>query len=158
MSICVSSIKQRSVINLRVGVGKKVRGQRWVQCSTDFSLVLKETFSGKHWCGTTDVDKLKQMIFLCLNHLLPLSFSSVCKKFPRESCHEDFSAADMGNPRHLQSSSTFHCEHCQNKYYISICIGRLCTLLWHKVFNYHPQPRLHCPYKTSTHSHTDPLR
>lgn len=64
---------------------------------------------------------------VCLNHLLPLSFSSVCKKFPRQSCHEVFSVADLGNPRHLQPSSTFHCEHCRDKYSIPICISVLST-------------------------------
>lgn len=48
---------------------------------------------------------------MCLNQPLPLSFSSVCKKFPRQSCHEVFSAADLGDPRYLQPGSTFHCEH-----------------------------------------------
>ena len=53
----------------------------------------------------------KKRIVLCLNHLPPLSFSSVRKKLPRESCHEDVSVADLGNPRHLQPGSAFHCEH-----------------------------------------------
>lgn len=48
--------------------------------------------------------------------MLPLSFSSVCKKFSRESCHEVVGAADMGNSRHLQPCSTFHCEHCLAQY------------------------------------------
>lgn len=107
------SRKGQSII-LKVGVGKKVRGQCLVQCSTDISLVLKEAFSGKHWFGTIG-DKGG---VLCLNHLLPLSFSSVCKKFSRERCHEDISVVDLGNPRHLQPSSTFHCEHRLDKHNI----------------------------------------
>lgn len=55
---------------------------------------------------------------MCLNHLLPLSFSSVCKKFPRQSRHEVFSVADLGDPRHLQPSSTFHCELWRETYII----------------------------------------
>lgn len=46
----VIQVKSQS-LSSDVGVGKKVRGQCLVQCSADFSLVLQEASSGKHWCG-----------------------------------------------------------------------------------------------------------
>lgn len=45
---------------------------------------------------------------VCLNHLLHLSFSSVRKKLSCESCHEDLSAAYLGDSRQLQSRPTIH--------------------------------------------------
>lgn len=46
-----------------------------------------------------------------LNHPLPFSFSSVCKKFPCQSCDEVVRVADLGNSGHLQPGSTLHGEH-----------------------------------------------
>lgn len=48
------------------------------------------------------------VVLVCLNHLLHLSFSSVCKKFSRESCHEDLGAADLGDPGKLQPCTAVH--------------------------------------------------
>lgn len=112
--VCVFVSRQLSKgqsLILNVGVGKKVRGQFWVQHNTSFSLVWRRLFQVSTYVGLLENGEKKNKDILCLNHLLPLFFSSVCKKLSRESCYEDIRVTDVGNPRILQPSTTFHCEH-----------------------------------------------